>query len=73
MWGGGSRDRLGTYAKADQRRELSKVWELTEASRVGPIKERSLNILGLKQHHSLWALIRGQTEDKDLVCTPVIG
>jgi hypothetical protein len=25
---GGTWDRLGTYAKADRRRELSKMWEL---------------------------------------------
>jgi hypothetical protein len=61
------RDRLATYSKPDQKREFSKVWELTDTSRVGPIKLKSFNILGLKQHHSLWALIRGQTEDVDLV------
>lgn len=66
------RDRLATYAKPEHNREsFSKVWEITEGSRVGPIKLKSFNILGLKQHHSLWALIRGQTEDSDLVIHPL--
>lgn len=60
-------DRFATRARADDPDAgFGREWKLSPACSLSPIHTRKLSVLGTRQHHSLWALLSGNYEDRDL-------
>ena len=60
-------DRFCTRAKAEAcEAGFGRVWALSAGCRLSGVKPRKFTVLGTKQHHSLWALLSGSYEEKEL-------